>query len=44
MDEFNDLDADLFDEDFEDAFEEYEFDEEDLEDINDLILDEDGPK
>lgn len=44
MDEFNDLDADLFDEDFEDEFEEYEFDEEDLEDINDLILDEDEPK
>lgn len=44
MDEFNDLDADLFDEDFEDDFEEYEFDEDDLEDIDDLILAEDEPQ
>ena len=36
------INPDLFEEDFEDDFEDFEFDEEDLEDIDDLFLEEDS--
>lgn len=32
-----DINPDLFDEDFEDAFEDFDLDEEDLEDLEDLL-------
>jgi hypothetical protein len=39
------LDPDLFDEDFEDDLEDFDFDEEDLEDIDDLLAEDlDAPE
>jgi len=34
-----DINPDLFDEDFEDSFEDFDLDEEDLDDLEDLLVD-----